>query len=396
MSGDYLWDRDGEDADLAALEASLGGLAHDAPLAPLPPLPPLPPRGRRRWPLAAAAIAMVAAAALAVWLTRDRAGGTGGVASSACADARGPGFAFTVAGGPARCGGVASRGGVLPVGVPLVTAADATADVAIADIGELTLAGDSELTLAATGTAEHRLRLARGRLSARVVAPPRLFVIDTPAATAIDLGCAYDLEVLADGRTRLAVTSGVVELAADARLAHVTVGHTVVTVPGRGPGTPVAVTAAPALVELVARVDRGDAAALPSLLAAAGPGDTLTVWNLLANARDAGTRATILARLDALFPRPEWILERDVLDGAPPAIDGLRDVLTSGVWLAPGGPAPIDDPAPPVDDPALPDDAPPTAPRKPGVPVAPDPAPVDAAPMTSTPADAGLEPNVWR
>ena len=49
---------------------------------------------------------------------------------------------------------------------------------------------------------KHCLRLAHGRLSARVTAPPRLFVVDTPAATAIDLGCAYDLAVLTDGRVQ--------------------------------------------------------------------------------------------------------------------------------------------------------------------------------------------------
>ena len=223
---------------------------------------------------------------------------------------------------------------MLPVGVALETPADATAQVTIADIGALTLAGGSQLTLAATGADQHRLRLARGRLAAQVTAPPRLFVVDTPAATAVDLGCAYELVVLDDGRTRLTVTSGVVELGAHARLAHVTVGHTVTTVAGRGPGTPVAIAAAPALVALVARYDGGDAAALPGVLAAAGPGDTLTVWNLLANA-PADQRAPILARLDELFPRPEWVLERDVLAGQPHAIDGLRDVLTSGVWLAP-------------------------------------------------------------
>ena len=38
----------------------------------------------------------------------------------------------------------------------------------VIDIGALTLAGGSELTLAATGAAQHRLRLAHGRLSARV------------------------------------------------------------------------------------------------------------------------------------------------------------------------------------------------------------------------------------
>jgi len=48
----------------------------------------------------------------------------------------------------------------------------------------------------------------------------------------------------------------------------------------------------------------------------------------------------------------------------------------------------MDDDAPPTDD-----DAPPTL-RKPDR--TPPAAPVDAAPTTSSPADAGLEPNVWR
>ncbi|MBK9030741.1 MAG: FecR domain-containing protein [Myxococcales bacterium] len=331
MSDDYLWDRTGADPEVARLEALLGGHAHDAPLGPLPER-----RRRRPWLAIGAVVVAAAAIAIAAWATR------GGGGAAGCGPA-GPGFAFTVTGAPARCGGVATRGGVLPVGVALETPAGATAEVTVADIGALTLAGGSQLTLAATGAEQHRLRLARGRLAARVTAPPRLFVVDTPAATAVDLGCAYELVVLPDGRTRLTVTSGVVELGAHDHLAHVTVGHTVTTVAGRGPGTPVAVTAAPALVELVERYDAGDAAALPALLVAAGPGDTLTVWNLLANA-PAAERGSILARLDDLFPRPEWILEGDVVDGQPQAIDGLRDVLTSGVWLAPTPPDPSDVP----------------------------------------------------
>ena len=49
---------------------------------------------------------------------------------------------------------------------------------------------------------------------ARVVAPPRVLVVETPAADAVDLGCAYALEVEADGSTRLSVTSGQVALEA--------------------------------------------------------------------------------------------------------------------------------------------------------------------------------------
>lgn len=335
MSDEYLWDRSGEDPEVARLEGLLGGLAHDAPLAPLPPR-----RDRRRALIVGASVVVVAAAAvIAVLATR----GPRRAAPDGCG-AAGAGFAFTSRGGQARCGGVATAGGVLPVGVALETPPDVTAEVTVADIGALTLAGGSELTLAATGADQHRLRLAHGRLSARVTAPPRLFVVDTPAATAIDLGCAYDLAVLADGRTRLTVTSGVVELAAGARMAHVTRGHTVTTVAGRGPGTPVAVDASPAFAALVARWDAGDAAALAPLVAAAGAGDTLTLWNLLANGA-AAERPAILARLDELFPRPEWLLTDELVAGKPEAIAGLRDVLTSGVWLAPDA-----TPAPPATD----------------------------------------------
>ncbi len=332
MSGDYLWDRSGEDPEVARLEGLLGGLAHAAPLGPLPPR-----RGRRRaLLLGGSVVAIAAAVVVAWWVTRAPA------SSPAGCGAGGAGFAFTARGGAARCGGGATTGGVLPVGTALATPPDVTAEVVVADIGALTLAGGSELTLAATGTAQHRLRLAHGRLSARVTAPPRLFIVDTPAATAIDLGCAYDLAVLPDGRTRLTVTEGVVELAAGPRLAHVTRGHTVTTAADRGPGTPIAVAADPAFAALVGRWDAGDAAALAPLVAAAGAGDTLTLWNLLANAAPAA-RPAILARLDELFPRPEWLLADELVAGKPEAIAGLRDVLTSGVWLAPvdAPPSPI-------------------------------------------------------
>lgn len=320
MSDDYLWDRRGADPEVARLESLLGGLAHDAPLAPLPPR-----RSRRGLWFGAAGLAVAAAAAIALVVWRD------GGAPRGCTG--GDGFAFRVD-GAARCDGAAVARGVLPVGGWLETEPGAAAAVTIADIGELTLAGGSRLGLTASDAREHRLALTRGSLTAQVVAPPRLFVIDTPGATAVDLGCAYELAVLPDGRTRLTVTSGVVELGAHDRIAFVTIGHTVTTVPGAGPGTPVRVGAPAAWVELVARADRGDGAARTAAVAAAGPDDTLTLWNLLANATP-DARAEILARLDDLFPRPEWILERDLVAGQPEATAALRDVLTSGVWLAP-------------------------------------------------------------
>jgi hypothetical protein len=56
------------------------------------------------------------------------------------------------------------------------------------------------------------LSLERGALHARIAAPPRLFIVDTPSAMAVDLGCEYKLDVDAAGNSRLHVTSGFVAL----------------------------------------------------------------------------------------------------------------------------------------------------------------------------------------
>lgn len=325
--GDYLWDREGEDAEVAALEARLAAFRHDAPLREPPARGPR--RGGRATWIGAAVIAAVAIAAVIAIGVRDPR-----PAGSACARPA-AGFRFEVAQGrTARCAGAAVAQGTLPVGQWLETPADTTAVVQIADIGRVTLAGDSRLRLVATGAAEHRLELGQGRLSAHVAAPPRIFIIDTPAATAVDLGCAYDLEVEPDGRTRLRVTSGAVSLEGHGRSAYVPVGVEVHTVPGRGPGTPVATAADRALVAAVDAYDRSGAAAdLDLVLARAGEADTITVWNLLANAAPAD-RARVMARLDELSVRPEWCLDADILAGQPQALEAWRAAL-AGVWFTP-------------------------------------------------------------
>jgi len=260
-------ERTGDDAQLAELEGLLGSYAHRAPLRELPP--------RRTWRTPAVIGAFAATVALAVLVLLVRRGGEAAECPSG-----GAGFAFDVTGGPARCAGSVASRGALPVGAWLETTSSARADVRIADIGDITVFGDSRLRLVGTGTAEHRLELARGRVSAHVTAPPRLFVVDTPVASAVDLGCAYDLSVDEDGRTRLRVTAGAVSLEGHGRVAYAPFGTEVEAAAGRGPGTPVAVGAAAELRAAVARFDAGDAAALPAILAHAGARDAFTLWNL--------------------------------------------------------------------------------------------------------------------
>jgi len=316
---DYLFDKTGADPDVAELEGLLGGYAHRAPLRE-------PPARRPRWRAPATAAAVFAAAVIAaLWLWRR--GDDPGCQAS------GAGFAFSIAGGPARCGGGVATRGTLPVGAWLETSGAAIADVRVADIGKLTVYGDSRVRLVGTGAAGHHLELARGKVAARVVAPPRLFVVDTPVATAVDLGCAYELAVDGDGWTHLRVTSGAVSLEGHGLVSYAPMNTEVLAAPGRGPGTPVVVAASATLRDAVARFDSGGAAALPAIVAAAELDDTITLWNLLSRT-DGAARAAVVARLDALSPLPPPIRADDVRAGDPAAIDAWRDALDDR-WICP-------------------------------------------------------------
>lgn len=348
---DYLWDGSGDDPEIAALEQQLGAFAHKAPLRE--PVTPPPGRDRRRRvALIAGGVALAAAAALVIALVvrRDDGGGGRGPVATAGQDAAAAGgaiactgqpgagnvgFRFDARGGDVLCTGKPAQGGVLPVGGWLETEAGATATVQVADIGNIELEPESRLRLVGTGPDQHRLELARGRLSARVVAPPRLFIIDTPVAAAVDLGCAYEMEVDDDGRTHLRVTSGAVSLEGNGHVAWVPWAHEVVATPGRGPGTPFSVDAEPALRAALDRFDAGERASgsgdpLAAVLAAATGRDIVTLWNLIRRTGGAD-RAAVFARLDTLAIRPEWVLEEDVLSAQPQALEDWRQSL-EGTW----------------------------------------------------------------
>jgi ferric-dicitrate binding protein FerR (iron transport regulator) len=325
---DYLFDKSGDDAEVSELESLLGAYAHRAPLRQPPPSPaPSPPRSRRR-ARRTAALAFAALAALALVLLRPWASRRGGPPGCPEGD---PGFAFAVQSGAARCGGGLASKGSLPVGAWLETDGGSITDVRVADIGALTVFGDSRLRLSGSGPAEHRFELERGHVSARVLAPPRLFVIDTPVAAAVDLGCAYDLEVDAEGRTLLQVTSGAVSLEGHGLRAYVPMGSEVVATPGRGPGTPVSLAATTALKRAAARFDAGDRSAGATLVAAAGANDTVTLWNLLSRTSGAD-RLAVFRKLNELTVRPPEAREEDVLAGQPQALEAWRQSLDT-TWM---------------------------------------------------------------
>lgn len=331
---DYLFDKEGEeDPEVAKLEQLLAGHAHSEAMRP-----PVSRRERHRQIAEAAVAVIMAVAAVAtvvVWLNHGVPGPTverreaPPVLTTAPADTCSPdghGFAFATEGTAQCAGGAVTGSGVLPIGEWLETSGEASAQLEVADIGDLTIYGGSRVRLVGTGPNEHRLELARGRVSAQVLAPPRLFVVDTPGASAVDLGCAYELAVDAEGRTHLQVTTGAVSLEGNGLVAYVGAGSEVFAVPGRGPGTPIAIDAAQPLRDAAARFDDGDEAALPDLLALADQRDTVTLWNLLGRT-EGKARHAVYRRLDSIHRHPASVRERDILHGQPAALEAWRESL---------------------------------------------------------------------
>lgn len=334
---DYLWDKSGEDPEVAKLEQLLGGFAHDAPLRE-PPAQPRARRGRRTaLRMASVAVAMAAALLAILWWRKD----PPVQQPLAAVDAGAPGFEFQITGGAALCNGNPQHpggAGILRVGSWLETEAGAVADVKIADIGDVKLKPNSRMRLVATGPDQHRLELERGKLSARVTAPPRLFVVDTPVVRTVDLGCAYDMEVGEDGRTHVRVTSGSVMLEGHGRTSWIPWGYEATADRGNGPGTPVRSDAPAAFRDAVARFDAdlgggagwGTSPPIATIVDEAGAADAATLWNMLQRTEGAD-RAAVFARLDEVAIRPEWVLEEDVLSLQPQALEDWRESL-EGNW----------------------------------------------------------------
>ena len=187
----------------------------------------------------------------------------------------------TLAGKPAV--GAASGGDRLAVGDFLETDAASRARIAVADIGNVEIAPNSRVKLVGTAKNEHRLSLERGALHARIVAPPRLFIVDTPSAVAVDLGCEYKLEVDKAGNSFLHVTSGFVALERDGRESIVPAGAMCATRRGKGLGTPFSVETSKEFRAALERFDfgGGGSRAVQVMLETREFYDMITLWHLL-------------------------------------------------------------------------------------------------------------------
>jgi hypothetical protein len=204
--------------------------------------------------------------------------------------------------------------GRLAVGEWLETDSASRAKITVGQIGEVEVEPNTRLQLVNTQMTDHRLSLARGTMHAKIWAPPRLFFVETPSAVAVDLGCAYTLEVDDAGRSFLHVTSGWVALQLQNRESMVPAGALCQTRPRIGPGTPFFEDATEKFQAALAKLDfeNGGREALDAVLSESRVADTLTLWHLLYRV-DEARRGQLYDRMAGLVPPPAGVTREGVL-----------------------------------------------------------------------------------
>ncbi|MHC5112880.1 MAG: FecR family protein [Planctomycetota bacterium] len=216
------------------------------------------------------------------------------------------------------------------VGHWLVTDPDSTVELRVADIGRVTVHGDTAVRLIASeANVEHRLELDHGKIDAEIIAPPRMFFVNTPAAVAVDLGCAYTLDVTKHGDGIIHVTAGRVALETT-EVESIIPAEAICRLDGtRGPGTPYFEDTPDALREAVMDFDDGIdvEVALDVILHAARERDTLTLWHLLSRVDDNEQRRRVLDRLIDFTGLPEGITVEGIMALDERMLDGWWEFL---------------------------------------------------------------------
>jgi hypothetical protein len=170
--------------------------------------------------------------------------------------------------------------------------------------------------------------------------------VDTPSAVAVDLGCAYTLEVGEDGQGLLSVVAGWVAFEWQGRESFVPAMAMCVTRPGLGPGTPYFSDASEDFQNALAIFDVAESgsdargAALQTTLAKSRKRDALTLWHLLART-DGDDRRRVYSRLAELIPPPPQVTPEAVMSGDRAALALWWEKLELGsaewwrIWKGP-------------------------------------------------------------
>jgi hypothetical protein len=326
VSDDYLWDRSGPpDEEIAALERLLAPLGQRHPTS-LPPALVAPAPGRRGpasyviLPLAAAAALVLAVAPR--WLAHP-------------APANAPSWSVVEVEGPAS---IASRSidehSTLSVGQLLRTGVTGRVSLELGPVGHIDVGPSTDVSLVPASSGHYRFRLHSGAISAFIWADPGQFFVETRSSLAVDLGCAYTLDVDGRGEGTLRVTTGWVGFQMRDRQALIPAGAMCRTRAGRGPGTPYFEDAPAALRAAIETIDFGDRgaardAAIDAAISSSRPRDALTLWHLLRRV-DGPACDRVYDRLSALVPPPPDVTRDGVRAGNTQMLEQWWDRLGLG------------------------------------------------------------------
>jgi hypothetical protein len=342
-SDSYLWDGSGvPDPEIQRLEALLGKFRHDRRVQVFPELAP-----ERRWTFSSrrtrlfSALATTAAAVVAIavvtFLVHERKPAPVTVA----------GWDVSRLAGAPRIGRktISAKQGTsrLAIGQVVETDEQSRASLRAENTGQIEMGPSTRLRLLAMGSGLRRIALDRGTIHAHIWAPPGQFVVDTPSALTVDLGCAYTLQVDDSGAGFVRTSLGWVGFKLNGHESFIPAGAACSTRPKLGPGTPYFEDAPSEFRAALERFDFEDgtqqqrARDLAIVLAQSRKRDALTLWHLLARV-DEGQRLLVYDRLGALAPPPASVSKEGILRLDQPMLDlwwnalGFDDISVWRHW----------------------------------------------------------------
>ena len=335
MKDDYLWDGSGEpDPEVQKFENLLGRYRHNQPAPAFDQIVVEQPASRRwRFPFGFSLQWAAVAAALLIGVT------TFVVLRAKRASDAGPAWEIARIAGSPRVGwhSLSANSGMakLKEGQTLVTDNSSRASITLDETGQIEVDPSSRLRVVANGPARKRLSLERGTIHATIWAPPGEFVVDTPSAVAVDLGCVYTLHVDDSGAGLLRTTMGWVGFKLNGHESFIPAGAVCATRPKIGPGTPYFEDASASFRDALTKFDFAEITPqerqglVQILLADARKQDVVTLWHLLSRVSDTERRA-VYERLAALAAPPKDVTREGILRLDPKMLDSWWNSLGYG------------------------------------------------------------------
>jgi hypothetical protein len=211
------------------------------------------------------------------------------------------------------------------------------------DTGKIQVDPSTRLRLLSMGSGLKRIALDRGTIHTYIWAPPGQFVVDTPSAVTVDLGCAYTLQVDDSGAGMVRTSLGWVGFKLNGHESFIPAGAACATRPKVGPGTPYFEDSSSEFRAALTRFDFEDSTRqqrahdVAIALSEARNRDALTLWHLLARVDDQ-QRVLVYDRLSQLVPPPAAVTKEGILRLDQPMFDqwwnelGFDDISVWRHW----------------------------------------------------------------